>query len=297
MARTGQPAVSAGDEAQIRSIFRQLDENGDDVISFDEFRRGMLLSGCAEHNIPQLCSRMGLNEGSVLDYDTFAQGFQQLPAVLNKAQAAQLWTYIAEEATCSLYHHPSGAVVELSKVRGAFFHFRANTKGKGCLCEESAAVRQHRTLKSDSAITKLEKGKGKELDARWEWEGWHALICPPQVRLVPGWCAKLPCGRSRSEAATEANPVHHVTQIGIYRSQNVGEVRLVDVVQYVDTNVDIRKMHDVRVSPLLVLDAEGFSLIGVKGHCISCRNDRLHRYGLQAQVNVPSQCEIARNDR
>ena len=78
-----------------------------------------------------------------------------------------------------------------------------------------------------------------------------------------------------------------MTQIGIYRSQNVGESRLVDVVQYVDTHIDLRKMNDVRISPLLVLDAEGFSLIGVRGHCLCCRNGLLRKYGLQAQVNVP----------
>ena len=181
--RSGQPAFTDADETSNNkeAIFRQLDENGDGVISFDEFRRGMLLTGCSDHHIPQLCSRMGLCDDSVLDFDMFARGFQQLPSLLHKKQACQQWTYIAENKTCSLYHQSSGAVIELSKAQGAFFHFRTSQHGKGALCEETAVVRHHRTLQSDLAVSKLEAGKGKEVDVRWEWEGWRAIICPPQV--------------------------------------------------------------------------------------------------------------------
>ena len=96
--------------------------------------------------------------------------------------------------------------------------------------------------------------------------------------------ALSPCSRMHLEATTDITV--YVNQIGIYRSKDLSEVRLVDVVSYIDDNVDIRKMSHVRISPLLVLDADGFSLLGVTGKCISSFGGGLQKYGLRAQVDV-----------
>jgi hypothetical protein len=141
---------------------------------------------------------------------------------------------------------------ELHNRAGAWLHFIDKHKGKGKLCEESAALKDNRQMHSDTAIGKLENGQGKLLTTKWEWEGWKLINCSPQIAL--------------------------------YRPIHSSPVPLSELVHYVDSRFGIHISNTVKVSPMLVLDTEGFSFIGIKGHGISVQQGRLLKHGLISQV-------------
>ena len=139
---------------------------------------------------------------------------------------------------------------------GAFFHFISRRNGKGIMCAETASLYHNRPFRdtSDKAITKLEQSRtGKKLSCDFEWQGWAAI------------------GASK--------------QIALYRPKPSMSVALTDLVHFVDEVSDIRKLGEVKVTPLLVLDGDGFSFLGINGHCISVRrNQQVRKHGLPSQV-------------
>ena len=142
---------------------------------------------------------------------------------------------------------------ELNNRPGVWFHFIEKRKGRGKMCEESAAVKENRQMHSDTAIGKLENGKGKLLSTNFEWEGWKVINCSPQIAL--------------------------------YRPLQAAPVALSELVHYVDEKIGIRIAETVKVSPMLVLDSEGFSFVGLKGHGISVQQGRpVCKHGLISQV-------------
>lgn len=249
--RTIKPSSSPIDDAGVRAVFQQMDTDQDGKISANEFRSGLLDSGLSQGQIDTLFKKLDLDSSSELDLEEFTTGYKHLPDVLQRPQAAQAWSVLKERDTCSLYHAGAGTVIEFNKMPGAWFHFLEKRKGRGKMLGENAAVKNDRQLRSDGAIVKLEKGEGKILIPGWEWEGWKLLNCPPQIAL--------------------------------YRPKHAASVPLLDVVHFVDPV--LWTMGEVKIGPLLVLDADGFSFIGVKGHCVSVRGGtNLQKHGLITQV-------------
>ena len=176
------------------------------------------------------------------------------------ASVEAAWSFQDNRDTCVLYHRASGAVIELNKFPGAFFHFISKRGGRGALCEENATIKLDRPVREST-----EKAVAK-LDGDRPTTAGKVGVLGPDFRFS-GWEATAACD-----------------QLALHRPKHGTRMSLASSVGFVDRS--LVDLDEIQVTPLLVLHHKGFCFIGISGLCIAVQEQRMIKIGVYVCMYV-----------